>query len=401
MADRVAWPAITFEEHPWSLSEGVLVSRRARARARRPYRAAVPPAIAGLEVELPADVLAAAEDASLEIARFDEEVGSEIAPFSALLLRTESAASSKIENLTASARAIAEAELGHGGANATLIVANERAMRAALELADGIDGPGMLAMHAALLSVSAAEIAGRWRDQQVWIGGGDHGPHGAVFVPPHHSRVPAAIDDLVRFARRTDIPTLAHASLVHAQFETIHPFVDGNGRVGRALVHAQLRAAGLTRHVTVPVSAGLLGDVDGYFGALGAYRTGDVVPLVERFTRAAFAALANGRTLADDLRAVREGWQTRITARRDSRTWGVVELLLRQPVINAAVVHRELGVGVTNVYRVLRPLLDSGVIVEFTNKKRDRLWRAPDVLHALDAFAVRAGRRHRSDHGGS
>ncbi len=396
MNDRVAWPAVDFEAHEWPSRDDVPASRQARLRARQPYQAAIPPTIAEVQVTLSAAVLAAAEDASTEIARFDAEAGVELAPFSAILLRSESAASSKIEHLTASARAIAEAELGHGTRNAALIVANERAMSAAIALADRLDGPAILDMHDALLRDSAPAIAGQWRDQQVWIGGSDYSPHGAQFIPPHHDRLPAAIDDLIRFIARTDIPTLAHAAITHAQFETIHPFPDGNGRVGRALVHAQLRHARLTRHVTVPVSAGLLTDIDAYFAALGAYRDGNPVPIVERFADATFAALANGRQLVADLHRVRADWAQRVKARRDAAAWKVTEIVVRHPVVNAPSLSRELDIPQTNVYRALQPLVDAGVLVEFTNNKRDRLWRAPDVLEVLDAFAARTGRRQRA-----
>ena len=395
MTDRVSWPAVEFEAYDWHSRDDVPASRQARMLARQPYQAAVPPAIADVPFTVPAAVLAVAEDASTEIARFDAEAGTEIAPFSAILLRSESAASSKIENLTASARAIAEAELGHGSRNAVLIVANERAMSAAIALADRLDGPAILDMHDALLHDSAPAIAGRWRDQLVWIGGGDHSPHAAQFVPPHHDRLPGAVDDLIRFIARTDIPTLAHAAITHAQFETIHPFPDGNGRVGRALVHAQLRHARLTRHVTVPVSAGLLTDIDAYFDALSAYRDGDPVPIVERFAEATFAALANGRQLVSDLHGVRSDWGQRVKARRDAAAWKVTDIVMRHPVVNAPSLSRELGIPQTNVYRALQPLVDAGVLVEFTNNKRDRLWRAPDVLEVLDAFATRTGRRQR------
>jgi len=392
---RVAWPAVEFEPYDWDSRDDLPASRQDRLRARKPYHAAIPPPIADVWVALPTEVLAAAEDACTEIARFDTLAAAEIVPFAAILLRSESAASSKIENLTASARAIAEAELGRGTRNAALIVANERAMSAAISLADRLDGPAILNMHDALLSHSAPLIAGRWRERQVWIGGSDYSPHGAQFIPPHHDRVPAAIDDLIRFIARTDIPTLAHAAIAHAQFETIHPFPNGNGRVGRALVHAQLRHAQLTRQVTVPVSAGLLVDLDSYFAALGAYRDGDPVPIVERFAAATFVALANGRRLVADLHRVRDEWSQRVKARRDATAWKVAEILLRHPVVNASSLSRELGIPQPNVYRAIQPLVDAGVLIEFTNNKRDRLWRAPDVLEALDSFAARAGRRQR------
>ncbi len=104
--------------------------------------------------------------------------------------------------------------------------------------------------------------------------------------PARPHRVPAAIDDLMAFAARDDVPLLAQIAVAHAQFETIHPFTDGNGRTGRALVQAMLRNKGLTRQVTVPVSAGLLADTDGYIAALTAYRDGDAAPIVERFAEA-------------------------------------------------------------------------------------------------------------------
>lgn len=368
------------------------------ARHRGPYSAAVVPPIGNTSVRLPSGTAALVDEAAAEIARFDAELGHDIAPFAAVLLRSESAASSKIENLTASARAIAEAELGPGKRNASLIVANERAMTAAIGLAARIDGSAILALHKALLDDSAPDIAGCWRDQQVWIGGGDHGPHGAAFVPPHHSRVEPAIADLIAFVDRDDVPVLAHVALAHAQFETIHPFPDGNGRTGRALVQSHLRAKGLIRNVTVPVSAGLLTDVDSYFAALTQYRDGDTTAIIEAFAHAGFAAIGNGRRLVTDLNEIRDAWRDNIRARRDATAWRVADLLVRRPVVNAGLVATELGIAQQNVYRALAPLIEAGVLLEFTDKKRNQLWRAPDVLAALDRFATRAGRRtHGSD----
>jgi Fic family protein len=368
---------------------------RAALRQSGEYQAAIPADIANLDVILPSRVVADAEEASHEIARFDAELGDEIAPFASVLLRSESAASSKIENLTASARAIAEAEtLGHSSRrNASVIVANTEAMQAAVALADRVDGDAILAMHAALMNASNPDIAGKWRAEQVWIGGGDFGPRGADFIAPQHSRVPAAIDDLITFAGRDDVPVLPQIAIAHAQFETIHPFPDGNGRTGRALIQAMLRNKRLTRQVTVPVSAGLLTDTDSYFQALDAYRHGDPAPIVERLSAASVLAVDNGRQLVSDLRTIRESWASTITARRDSAVHRIADLLVRRPVVNAKLVTRELNISMSNVYRYLDPLIRAGIIVEFTDQSRNRAWRAPEVLSALDAFAERAGRR--------
>jgi Fic family protein len=387
--ETLNWPA------PVEAGYG-LADLRAAQRQAGEYRAAIPAIIANLQVNLPAGALADADEASHEVARFDAELGDEIAPFASVLLRTESAASSNIENLTASARAIAEAEaLGNSGRrNAALIVSNTEAMKAAVALADQIDEDAILAMHAALMRTSDPDMAGRWRSEQVWIGGGAFGPRGADFIAPHHERVRPAIADLLAFARRGDIPTLPQISIAHAQFETIHPFTDGNGRTGRALVQAMLRNKRLTRQITVPVSAGLLSNTDAYFEALGSYREGDPAPIVEQLSAASILAVVNGRHLVGDLRSIRERWNSQIKARRDSAVHRVADLMIRQPVFNALTLQRELGITTGNARRYVDPLVAAGVIVEFTDRTRNRAWRAPDVLGALDAFAERAGRRN-------
>lgn len=397
MASDTAWPAIGWEAHPWrSTLPPELVSRRLRERHSGLYHAAVVPPIATADVALPSAVLALADEASVEIARYDVEVGAGMAPFGALLLRSESASSSQIENLTSGARAIALAELDDGSrSNAARIVANVRAMEAAIDLADRLSPDAVLAMHAALMAHDQEHSPGRWRDEQVWIGGTNVGPHEAAFVPPHHARVRAAIDDLMTFVHRDDVPALVHAALAHAQFETIHPFTDGNGRTGRALIHAMLRASGLTRNVTVPVSAGLLTDTDGYFAALTAFRDGDPVPIVGAMAEAALIAVGNGRQLTADLDAARDRWGARIRARRDSAVWRLADLLVRQPVIDAAMAQSELGTTSANTHAAIRQLEEAGVITEFSGRRRGRYWQAPEILTALDDFAARAGRRGR------
>ena len=384
--------AITYDSVRWE-PQGM---RHASAGLPRygTYHPAVPADIADLVLDLSPSVIADAEHASNEIARFDAELGGEIAPFAAVLLRSESAASSQIENLTASARAIAEAELPGGGGkrNAEMVVANTAAMQAAVALSDKVDANAILAMHRALMVNEPRHTPGAFRAEPVWIGGGST-PVGATFVGPRHALIPGAIDDLIAFAQRNDVPTLPQIAVAHAQFETIHPFTDGNGRTGRALVQAMLRNKGLTRKVTVPVSAGLLADTDAYFAALTSYRAGAAAPIVDRFSQATVLAIANGRQLVADIRDIRENWNSVIRARSDSAVWKVADLLTRRPVVNAALLAQELGIESTNAHRYLNPLAEAGILVETNSGPRSRVWRSAEVLAALDAFAERAGRR--------
>jgi Fic family protein len=389
------WPVVGVEEHPWVSSiPREMLSQSARSAHTGPYRAALVPAIARAALVLPSEVAGLVADASGEIARFDAEVGAELAPFASILLRSESASSSLIEHLSSGAKAIAVAELGDTSKrNATEIVGNVAAMRAAIELADHLDAAAILAMHRALLENVEPQIAGKWREQQVWVGGSSVGPHQADYVPPHQRHVPTLMDDLVTFAGRHDLPPLALAAVTHAQFETIHPFPDGNGRTGRALIHSILRSRGLTRSVTVPVSAGLLSDTSAYFGTLTAYRHGDPLAIIREVCGASERALINGRRLVADLHQARARWADVVLARKDAAAWRLADLLLRQPVVDTATISRELGITATNAPRTIAPLVAAGVLEEFTGFRRNRLWQASEVLTALDAFAARAGRR--------
>ncbi|MFT4189561.1 MAG: Fic family protein [Aeromicrobium sp.] len=233
---------------------------------------------------------------------------------------------------------------------------------------------------------------GRLRDGQVWIGGSSVSPHGAAFVPPRAERVPAALEDLCQFVRRTDVPLLAQVAVAHAQFETIHPFNDGNGRTGRALVHAMLAHGGATTRATIPVSAGLLADTRSYFDALTSYRAGDLNPIVERFAEASFVGIANGRRLLDDLTGVYEGWTSSVSARRGAAVWTVLPTLLGQPAVTSATVQQITGLSQPAADQVIGRLRDAGVLTRAVGRQRYVVWLATEVTNALDDFAARARR---------
>ncbi|WP_308467623.1 Fic family protein [Rathayibacter soli] len=393
-----AWPALGHEEHAWTSRFNTDdLTRAQRERIRLPYTAAITMPIADLPIDIPGEVAASADEATQLLTRFDAEVGRGGLPFASILLRTESASSSEIEHLTSGARAIAEAELGERGTgNAAQIVRNVRSMQAALTLADNIDGESIIAMQSALLGSFAPELTGGWRKEQVGIGGGSLSPHLADFVPPHHERVPHAMDDLVAFVARSDIPTFAQVAIAHAQFETIHPFLDGNGRTGRALAQAMLRHAEVTKNITVPVSAGLLHDVDGYYDALNSYRRGDIRPIIGAFARAAGYAVVNGRQLVRDIAGIEAEWEDKMRGlRSDSTARRVAALAIAHPVLNYETITRELSIVPTTAFRALETLADRGILRAANSQRRNRIWLAEPVLHSLDDFAARAGRRRR------
>jgi Fic family protein len=389
------WPAVKTEPREWTAAQddGHLDVWQ-RHRFSRPYQAAVLPPIADLVPRLSDATSAAAEEATTDIARFDAQMAALPVTMPAVLLRSESSSSSQIEHLTANARNLAMASLGVGAKqNAELVAANVRAMTEALRIGDEVTPESILAIHRALLSSSDPDVAGQWRSEQVWVGSSALSPHDADFIAPHHDRLDETLSDLTAFAGRDDVPALAHAALVHAQFETIHPFIDGNGRTGRVLLQSVLRRHGLIRTTTVPVSAGLLRDPERYFDALTAYRDGDPNPIVVQVAEAALLATDNGRRLAQDVVDIRATWLSQIAARSDSAAWRLADALFAQPVVNAEYVATTLDVTDRAARNAITVLERDGILSPTTSQRRYRVWQASSVLTAMDAFARRAGRR--------
>ena len=391
--------AVSHESVSWRLPErleGHVDIATVTRLERTPYQAAIPALIAELEPLELLDTRTVREATAAEgaIAAFNAEAARLPVPMPTMLLRTESASSSQIEHLTSNARNLAVATLGlRASQNASLVARNVTAMRESLNVKGPITAAAILAIHEALLSDSDPLIAGVWRDGPVWIGRPDISPHGATFIPPVFDRVPSCIADLVQFSSKAHESPLVAAAVAHAQFETIHPFSDGNGRTGRALIHVMLREARLTPDATVPISAGLLGDTGSYFAALGAYRDGDVNPLVSVFADATQRAVVNGRTLASDTVALRDEWLGAIKARSDSIAWRLADHLFAQPVVSSEYVEAALDVSRQGAYNAIDVLERAGVVHQSSADKRNRLWQAGGVLKIMDEFAQRATRR--------
>jgi len=390
---------VTYETYDWAPRAPEIHSRAEVERQTGPYDAAVTPRIATWSPVISGEDSADIEDATRRLVEFDHHAQRKLGtgnpalgPMTAILLRTESASSSQIEQLTTSAKQLALAEIGEGDkANALTVVGNVRAMEAALQLADDISEESILAMHTALMlhqSGFPPEHAGRFRAEQVWIGRGEAGPRLADFVAPHHDRVPGAIRDLVRFVKRQDMPVLVQVAVAHAQFETIHPFPDGNGRTGRALAQSILRSKGLVGSTAVPISAGLLVDVPRYFDALGSFRDGDAGPIIRDFAGASRIAATTGTRLVDALVEQLEKSRTKMAGiRADAAAWKVLPALVGQPAVNAKYLKNVLGLSEMAALRALDVLAEREVLTETTGKSRGRVWQHRGIFDALDAYA--------------
>lgn len=397
----VKWPKVQLERLKW----------RARGRASsradrlfREYEAVVPPFIGALTPSLSARAVAALADASAAIAALDAHAERDVAPLWTQMLRAESAASSKIERIYTKQAELAAALAGARASKAARdVAAHVIAIRELVQAAsrEPIELEHLLSAHRALLANDPAEgrYAGHLREVQNWIGGSDETPRNADFVPPAPARVEPLMRDLVRFVARADMPTVAQAAIAHAQFETIHPFTDGNGRIGRALLHAVMRRRELTTRAMAPVAAALLADPDAYFDALGAYRSGDVDQLVELFSTCATVASTESIVALRELVALPNRWRSEVQPRKGSVIDALLAVLVEQPVVGVDDVRRIGDATPRGAYDAIAKLEEHGVLHEVTKRKRDRLWSAPDVFDIIDDLERRIGRRqHRAKH---
>ena len=188
----------------------------------------------------------------------------------------------------------------------------------------------IFALHRVLmLATTTPQIAGEVRDRQNWIGGNAYNPGRADFVPPPPELVKGLMGDLVAFVNRTDFPPVVQAAVAHAQFETIHPFADGNGRVGRALIHVVLRRRGLAQRYVPPVSLVLAADATAYVAGLTAFREDRAADWILLFAQALERAAAKASELALRLAELQEKW--RESAGRPRRHSSAEALIVELP----------------------------------------------------------------------
>ncbi|WP_313405371.1 Fic family protein [Aeromicrobium sp.] len=342
------------------------------------------------------ETVAACEEAAAAIARLDVR-GLALAGVGDMLVRTEASASSKIERIHADLDELARASVGaEAGDRARSTIAAARAIATLNTRAAGeITEQAILDTHRALLSDDMLErsTAGHYRTSQNWIGGSDHSPLGAVHVPPPPRMVQSLMADLMAFCARTDMTSVGQAAVAHAQFEAIHPFNDGNGRTGRALIGAVLRRRGLTTTVTVPIAAAMLADVDDYFEHLAAYRAGDLDDFVRYTAQATTVAAGAAEQSAVHLAKLPLKWREQASPRKGSAAESLVATMLQRPVIDLKSAMQVTGVPANNALRGVDRLVDAGVLREITGSSRYRVWVCGDVVDEVAELEQRIGLR--------
>jgi Fic family protein len=371
------------------------------------YQAYVPDLLAGRQIYLSGTTAADVADAEAAIVRFDERVSSlaDTEALARLLLRAEAVASSHIEGLVVGGRRLLRAEAAEALGDTTIdvtaaeVLNNIAAMDFAVHsLSGAVTVDGILEMHRLLLDGTHQHtFAGRFRDTQNWIGGSSYNPCSAAFVPPPEGRVDELMADLCSFVNDDALPPVAQAAVAHAQFETIHPFVDGNGRTGRALVHVILRRRGLTPRAVPPISLILATRAPDYIAGLTSYRylgpPGDQAAVeginhwISTFAAAANRAAVDAGGFEDRIEALRVDWRSRLgSVRARSAVAELLDRLPGTPIVTVNGVAELLGRSVTAANEAIERFADAGILTPVRAGRRNRVWEATEVIDAFTDF---------------
>lgn len=373
------------------------------------YHAYFPDALAGRPIMLDGDVAADVADAERAIARLNARARAlvDTEALARLLLRAESVASSRIEGLEIGARRLLRAdaarEFGEAPTDVTAVevLGNIDAMAfgtQAINEGDPITVEVLLEVHRRLLVVAhLREHAGKVRTIQNWIGGSGYNPCNASFVPPPPESVEPLLEDLCAFCNDDQLPAVAQAAIAHAQFETIHPFVDGNGRVGRALIHLVLRRRGLVERASPPVSLVLATRANDYIGGLIATRyegpsdgkaAHDGLNLwVGRFAAAAQRSVLDATTFEGRIDELEQSWRARLgTVRRGSATDILLQRLPALPVLTVNGAAALIGRSFLATNQAVERLVEENILASIRAGRRNRVFEAPELISAFTDF---------------
>lgn len=379
----------------WASNPELYAPARYRHACR--YEAFIPELLTGNEFAISSSVMGIVSDAEQAIMKLNTSASPALGPLARLLLRTESIASSKVEGIQVGVRQLARAEarLDAGDrASGTVVevLGNIEAMELAIEqaaLAEQVGLDHILAIHRMLMARAPnSGIAGVIREGQNWIGGNDYNPCGADFVPPPPEEVAPLLGDLCAALLDESLPPLVQAALVHAQFETIHPFDDGNGRTGRALIHLVLRRRGIADSYVPPISVVLAANRDRYIEGLTRFRSGEVDRWVEHFSAAAARAATLASSYLQAVSGLSTEWCRRLSGaadpRADAAAWAVIDILPAHPVLTAPTAEIVTGRAKSAIHQGIRQLVECGVLLPLSKSKRNQAWEASGLLALLE-----------------
>ncbi|MCI0421776.1 MAG: Fic family protein [Acidobacteria bacterium] len=353
-------------------------------------------------LEIDSGLLSLLSEADRTLGRLDGVSGTLPNPdlFVAMYVRREAVLSSQIEGTQSSLEDVLDFELDPAGrelpGDVVEVVNYVRAMNYGLERIKSLPLSLRLIreIHAKLLEGVRGNqrLPGEFRRSQNWIGSAGATLAQAAFVPPPVNEMHTALGDLERFLHVDTFPPLIHAGLVHAQFETIHPFLDGNGRVGRLLVTFLLVQHNVLRRPLLYLSHYLKRQRAEYYDRLMAIRqAGDWEGWLRFFLRGAAETGREASSTATAIIELRDQHRALIQERSArAAAFRLLDLLFQWPVLNVNLVKQRLKVSFATSNKLVEQFQEWGLLEETTGHKRNRRYRYTPYLRLFQEQEVAA-----------
>lgn len=400
----------TLHKEMW-LSEGTERSRKERASGT--YEYFLPTKLSNLSVALEPDVVGDVSRAEVAINKLNTEAKAlhNTEGLARLLLRAEAVSSSYIEGLSIGTRRLLKAEMSAAGSAAfkfdeaaAEVVGNIHAMECAIDAAvnaETVSVETILNIHRTLCESTRIErFGGKVRDVQNWVGGNSYNPLQAEYIPPAPEYVMKLLEDLAVYCNDEVVSPVVQAALAHAQFESIHPFIDGNGRTGRALIHLILRRRRLTPNLVPPISLCMATRAADYVQGLSEFRYVDgekpeqtnarINGWISFFAGQALHACEEARIFEDRALELQESWREQLgSVRKGSALEALLDEMVGMPIFTIGTASDSTGRAFSAMSAAVTRCVEAGIVKPTGNQKRNRAFEVPDVINEFNIFERR------------
>ncbi len=375
---------VTYEKRMYMTVDSLTYfSRKNKKLMETHYLSSVIKNLSNIEIILNQDIQNLLYDAIEELSKLDGYIKDKLNGFPMIMLRSESLSSTQIEHYNASNRNIAAAQVIPTKAKAANIIKNNlESLICFLDDDVSINKDIIIKLNRKILNNDNANI----RDVVNWIGPPSSIPHTATFVPPHPEHLNKNIKEFIAFCSRDDIHPLVQASFAYAYFETIHPFADGNGRVGRILVQLLLKEKRYLENLYVPFSIGLLKNSDKHIETLNDFRDGNYQSIIKLFLENALMITPSIYNSLNKIVKIKESWHNKLSARRDALAWKILDELIYQPVITINYIKTKYDANDQAVRNNFLLLEEAGIINKVGKSKRNVIYESKEILNVLDVL---------------
>ena len=379
-------PFVTYEKRFYHTDNTLqYLSRRQRQLLEEHYSSAVIEDLSNITILLSESAQRLLLESIESLSRLDGYIKDKLASFPMLLLRTEALSSSQIEHYSASNRNVALAQINRKQSTEAMIIkSNLDTLISGISANKDLDLKSIIDLNKLLLNNESVDI----RKRINWIGTPNSLPQEASYVPPHPDHLELYMNQFISFCKRNDIHPLIQAAFAHAYFEIIHPFEDGNGRVGRILIQLILKEKLFLEHLYMPFSVGIVKDRKRYVNALDEFKLGNIEPIIIVLLENALGLVPKVYHALEQLLALKQSWRDKLNIRQDALAWKMLDDFIIQPVFDVKYIKEKHHANDQAVRNNLEELIKVGIISPIGNNKRDVAYESKEVLDFLDQFII-------------